>query len=164
MGMLGDYALILLSQRNEEKKIKAGKAKNMSLSSAVQQKRLILEMAANKGNADSAYKLGCMYIEGDTLGYDPELAVKYFKIAAEKDYFNALYALGMFHMAGWSYCHLDLYKSYCYFVRASKCNCSEPSYMTEVKRLLKDEFCISTKERDKNGNPMVWTKHNIKIK
>ncbi len=164
MGMIGDSVLILLSQRNEEKRIKNGQAKNENLPADIQKQRIMLEMSAKSGNINNAYALGQRYIEGSEYGYDPELAEKFFKIAADKNDFDACYALALFYKGYWSYCHLDLYKSYTYFVRASKCKCNDPKYMAEVKRMLNEEFCISTKERDRNGNPMVWTKHDIKIK
>lgn len=164
MGLLGDFILVLISQRNEEKKIKNGILKNENLPSNIQQQRIILEMSANEGNADAAYKLGSLYIEGDKLGYDPTLAEKYFKIAAQKHYFDSAYALAMFYKGYWSYCHFDAYKSYTYYVLASKCPCNDKKYMDEVKRMLKDEIRISNKEKDKNGNPMVWFVHDVKIK
>ncbi|MCM1234981.1 MAG: hypothetical protein NC489_33195 [Ruminococcus flavefaciens] len=164
MGMIGDYILILISQRNEEKRIKNGQVKNENLPNNIQKERIMLEMQASEGDAKAAHRLGSMYIEGDKLGYAPDLAEKYFKIAAKKNYFDSVYALAMFYKGYWSYCHLDLYKSYTYYVQASRCTCDDPKYMAEVRRMLNEELCINTKEKDKNGNPMVWTKHDIKIK
>lgn len=164
MGMIGDFALILISQRNEEKRIKNGTIKNKNLSSNVQTQISNLKNRADAGEAIAAHRLASMYIEGDKVGYNPELAEKYFKIAARKNYFDSVYALAMFYKGYWSYCHLDLYKSYTYYLQATKCKCDDLKYMAEVKRMLNDELCISTKEKDKNGNPMVWTKHEIKIK
>lgn len=163
MSFIGDFILILISQRNEEKRIKNGQIKNANLSNEIQKQRIVLEMSAKNGDVNNAYRLGQKYIKGDEYGYDPKLAEKYFKIAADKNDFDACYALALFYKGYWSYCHLDLYKSWTYYVRASECKCNNPKYIAEVKRML-NEFCINTEEQDKNGNPMVWTKHDIKIK
>lgn len=164
MGMLGDMGLIMISQRKEEKRIKEGRIKNKNLPDNIQNEKITLEMAANKGDVNAAYKLGSMYIEGDRLGYDPVLAEKYLKIGAAKNSFNCNYALALFYRGEWSYCHNNDYKSYLHFVAASKCKCNEPKFMEYVQHMLKNEIHISTKERDKNGNPMVWYEHEIKIK
>ena len=52
-----------------------------------------LERAAEKGNLDSSYILGTLYLEGKHVEEDPLIGKKYFEKAAEKGHGNSQYAL-----------------------------------------------------------------------
>lgn len=164
MNLIGDSALILIAQRNEDKRLKKGEETNKNLSPAIQTKVKDLKTLANENNASAAYNLGCMYINGDEVGYNPTLAVKYFTIAAKQHHFHANYSLALYYKGYWSYFHKNNYKSYTYYLNASKCNCNDAEYMAAVKRVLNKEVHINNKEFDKNGNPMVWFVPDLPIK
>lgn len=164
MGFLGDYTQLLISQRKEDKKIKNGEEKNKNLPADVQARIKHLKELSDKGDSSAAYELGKMYIEGKCVGYNPALAEKYFKLSASKDYFFGAYALAVFYQGNWSYCHFDAYKSYIYYMKASKCKCNDRKYIEEVNHVLNNEIQIDRKEKDENGNPMVWFKQEIPIR
>lgn len=60
----------------------------------------LLRQAAQKGNAQAAYNLGLLYLEGDVAPKDPSIAAEWFRKAADKDQADALYALAIMYREG----------------------------------------------------------------
>ena len=144
MGFLGDMFLIFLSSCKENKKIKKGKEVNDNLSPT--QKVLIKTMEDNAANGDTEkyYKLGLMFLEGNSVGYDPERAIGYLDKGRKKKNFNCAYAGALFYKGYWSYQHLDDYKSYMWYLDASECPTNDAQYIAEVKRALSKDFKVQS--------------------
>ena len=55
---------------------------------------------ANKGDVDSQYKLGMMYLTGDGIGKDSKKAIRYLQLAAEDDHIDAQLQLADLYLVG----------------------------------------------------------------
>ena len=53
--------------------------------------------AANAGNVQAMYALGSEYWNGKNVRYDPDEAVKWWKMAAEKGHVTSMYNLGVIY-------------------------------------------------------------------
>ncbi len=142
MGAIGDYFLILLSSIKENRKIKAGAEKNKNLPENTLRAISNKKRLADNGDVNAAYQLGTKYLNGDDVGYDPKLGEKYLKIAAQKDDFDANYALALFYRGYWSYMHHDGHMSYMHYLHAKECKTNSLEYMAEVKRAIEEDYEI----------------------
>lgn len=148
MGFLGDFALILISQKREEKKIKEGKEKNKNLSNELQLKIEGMEKRAENVNSELYYELGLMFLQDSSVGYDPQKALKYFDEGRKKKNFNCSYAMALYYKGYWSYQHLDDYKSYMCYLDATDCVTDNQKYMIEAKKALKEDFIVESTKKD----------------
>lgn len=148
MGFLGDSFLIFLSSVKENKKIKKGKEINDNL--APTQKVLIQTMEKNAENGDfeKYYKLGLMFLENSSVGYDPDRAINYFDRGRKKKNFNCAYAGALYYKGYWSYQHLDDYKCYMWYLDASDCPTNDTQYIAQVRRALNEDFKVHSTKKD----------------
>ncbi len=160
MGFLGDSLLILLSSFKEERKIKKGKEVNNNLSPTENVLIQTMEKNAENGDFEQYYKLGLMFLQSSSVGYDPERAINYFDKGRKKKNFNCAYAGALYYKGYWSYQHHDDHKCYMWYSDASTCPTNDSQYIAEVRRALNEDFKIySTK---KEGTKIMMIKE-VKI-
>lgn len=135
-----EYPLWLLSISKEKKRIKEGRVRNQNLSQRTLEKVATLKRQSEKGDAVAMYQLGNMYLEGEEVGYDPDLGRQFFEASAKKGSFDANYALALYYKGYWSYPHADAGKSRYYYLMAQKCPIDNTRYAQEVQRAINEDF------------------------
>lgn len=148
MGFLGDMFLIFLSSSKENRKLKKGKEVNDNLSADKKVLIQTMEKAAENGDYEKYYKLGLMFLQDNSVGYDPERAINYFDKGRKKKNFNCAYAGALYYKGYWSYQHHDDHNCYMWYIDASKCYTDDAQYAAEVRRALKEDFKTETTKKD----------------
>lgn len=157
---LHDYTMILISSRKEDKKRKKGDEQNKSLPPRIKEKVDNMVARLKKGNYGLAYDLGLMYLDGEEVGYNPNIAVQYLEIGAKNGDFNSQYALALYYRGHWSYTHVDAYKSMMYYIDAANNKNGAPEFVKEANRAYYNDFF---RESTKKGLQVVF-KVDIPIK
>lgn len=94
MSLLGDFIAVL----GESKRIKNTAGNEASLSEENKKKLNCLRNEANAGNVEAMFTLGNLYYNGEDIGYDPEMACKYWEEAAKHGHITAMYNVGLMYM------------------------------------------------------------------
>lgn len=88
----------LASSLGESTRIKRT-AKQEALNMTEEKQNTVQRMkdAANSGNVDCMFNLGCLYWSGEDLRYDPVEALHWFKMAAEAGHVTSMYNCGVLY-------------------------------------------------------------------
>lgn len=148
MGFITDYILVLISSKKEDKKIKAGLEKNNNLSSDVILKVQQMEKRAANGVPDFYYDLGLMFLQEESVGYDPKRAINYFEKGKKVNNFKSSYGAALFYKGYWSYQHRDSYNCYMSYLTASHCVTQLDDFMFNVKKAIEEDFLIESTKKD----------------